>query len=168
MAPRRRQALHRQRRPVAAWWTGDRSVLQTTAGTPGDTARRRFWQRRTAGTDKTKATANLHAPLAGDIASVSSDLLFDDPVKITHPNTLAQDAINGLTETLGQENTLAEAAELAAATGGVYPRPVWDADFTDHPISRAHDQRDAVPDFRFEQLVAVTLWEISSAPTRRP
>lgn len=144
---------------TAAWWTGDRTALTTTSGVLGDTARRRFWQRRLTGNDKTKATAQLHAPLAADIAAVSADLLFGDPVQLTHPDTTVQARIEDLTETLGLENMFAEAAEVEAATGGVYLRPVWDEQFTDHPISRAHDQRMAVPDFRFGQLVAVTLWE---------
>lgn len=150
---------------AAAWWSGDRWALQTAghAGVvhhhPHQADRRRFWQRRQPGRDTTQATSLLHAPLASDIAAVSSDLLFGDPVKITHPDTAVQDAIDEVTDQVGLENTLTEAAELAAATGGVYLRPVWDLEFTDHPISRAHDQRDAVPDFRYGQLVAVTLWE---------
>jgi A118 family predicted phage portal protein len=144
---------------TAAWWSGDRTALATTSGAVGETRRQRFWQRKAVTGDKTKATAQLHAPLAGDIAAVSADLLFGDAVQLTHTNTDVQARLEDITETLGLENMFAEAAEIAAATGGVYLRPVWDTEFTDHPISRAHDQRSAVPDFRFGQLVAVTLWE---------
>lgn len=149
----------------AAWWSGDRQQLGLTSGqstvagqTVTEAGRRRFWRRRTSG-DTTKATPQLHAPLAADIASVSSDLLFGDEVKLTSEDTKAQEQLDLLADQIGLHNTLAEGAEIAAATGGVYLRPAWDDQVADHPLLQVYDQRHAIPDFRYGRLVAVTLWE---------
>jgi len=143
---------------AGAWWSGDRQALQDTAGVAGDTARRRFWQRRKT-SDATKATPQLHAPLAADIASVSADMLFGDPVGLNVDDTNVQAQIEAIEENIGLANRFVEAAETCAATGGVYLRAAWDETVADHSLLQIIDQRHAVPDFRYGVLVAVTLWE---------
>ena len=70
----------------AAWWSGDtRKLAETTAG-GGTTNRRTFWGRRKTGQDGTRATAQLHATLAADIASTSADLLFGEPPDLLIPD----------------------------------------------------------------------------------
>lgn len=143
---------------AAAWWTGDKTQLQAHSPA-GDGKRRAFWGRRKT-SDKTTATQHLHAPVAADIAAVSADLLFGDPIDLTVTDTKVQDQIELLEEDLGLANTFLEAAEQAAATGGAYLRPAWDSEHFTHPVLQVIPQTQAVPDFRYGHLVAVTLWEV--------
>ncbi len=58
---------------------------------------------------------------------------------------------------LGAVNSrLVEAAETAAAIGGVYIYPVWDKDLRDFPIMAIAQADQAVPEFRYGLLTAVT------------
>lgn len=144
-----------------AWWSGDRLSLMNSSGVTGDTKRRRFWQRRQTG-DTSKATAQLHAPLVDDIAAVSADLLFGDPVGLTisdDANPKAQQEIEFLEDALGLANTFLEGAETAAASGGTYLRCAWDTNVADHGLLQTYDQQHAVPDFTYGMLAGVTLWE---------
>lgn len=143
---------------AAAWWSGDVEALKATSDAGGTTGRRRFWQRRQTN-DKTKATSHLHAPLAGDIAAVSAELLFGDEIGLNTDDVKAQEALEALEDAIGLDNRLLEGAELAAATGGVYLRAAWDTTIADHPLSEVIPQTHAVPDFKYGQLVAVTLWK---------
>lgn len=140
-----------------SWWTGNKTDLQAWAPA-GDGNRRSFWGRRKT-KEATKATQHLHAPVAADIAAVSADLLFGDPVGLTTTNEPVQDVIEDLEEKLGLGNLLLEAAETAAATGGAYLRPAWDKRYFEHPVMQVIPHTQAVPDWRYGHLVAVTLWE---------
>lgn len=150
---------------AAAWWTGTETALTDASTTDPtdpsrqtDNRRRRFWDRRRRG-DATKATARYHAPLAADIASVSSDLLFGDPVDLTIGDDAAQAQLETLVDQVGLHNLLAEGAETCAAVGGTYLRPAWNEDLVDHPLLQVYDQRHAAPDFTYGRLAAVTLWD---------
>lgn len=181
-------------RAWSAWWSGDTTKLaETTTG--GGTGRRTFWGRRRTGPDATRATAQLHATLAADIASTSADLLFGEPPSLlvadvglaraherrtagqptvgegdlpawsvaglTAAETVAaQDRLDELADTIGLTNRLLEGAEVAAATGGVYLRPMWDRSAADHPLLTVVDPDMAVPDFRYGMLQAVTFVEV--------
>ncbi|HEU5032673.1 MAG TPA: hypothetical protein VFV01_47675 [Spirillospora sp.] len=141
----------------------------------GQVLRRRFWQRRADARDATQAVRPAHAPLASDMAATSADLLFGTPPDLTLPESTTKDgrpkvdkrrdAIQARMETLIGDtqvnlwSRLLEAAEGAAATGGCYLRAVWDETVADHPLSVPVDQKQALPEFRFGRLVAVTFWE---------
>jgi hypothetical protein len=185
----------RDQKAWAAWWSGDREELAEHTDGGGTTNRRRFWARRRPTGDATRATAQLHAPLAADIAATSADLLFGEPPDLLIPDVglaraharqasageanvaeqlaawpvdsaldptqtvQAQDRLDELADSLGLANRLLEAAEVCAATGGVYLRPVWDRTAADHPLLTVVDAEHGVPDFRYGQLVAVTFVE---------
>lgn len=177
-----------------AWWSGDLHRLADTTHGGGTTGRRSFWARRKNGPESTRATAQLHATLAADIASTSADLLFGETPdllipdvglaraherravgdggmdgdiatwaadsKLTTAETVAaQDRLDELVDELGLANRLLEGAEVCAATGGVYLRPMWDRAAFDHPLLTVVDADRAVPDFRYGRLVAVTFDE---------
>lgn len=55
---------------------------------------------------------------------------------------------------------LVEAAESAAALGGVYIYPVWDTDLRDFPLMAVAQSDMAVPEFRHGILTAVTFHKI--------
>lgn len=146
-----------QAHAASAWWSGSVDDLQSTSEAGGTTGRRRFWNRRKA-SEATTATAFLHAPLAADIAAVSSDLIFGDGFQLTTDDQDAQAQLEVLEEQIGLTNLLAEGGEWAAATGGVYLRPAWDNTVADHPLAEVIPQHQAIPDFMYNRLIAVTLW----------
>lgn len=127
----------------------------------GPAQRHRFWQRRSDSRDQTSAMRAVHAPLAGDMCEVSADLLFgeDGQPDLIVESTDAQATLEDAVEKVALWSRLLEGAETAAAMGGVYLRPLWDTTVADHALSSVVGQEQAVPDFRFGQLVAVTFWE---------
>lgn len=81
-------------RAHAAWWSGDLTELMLTsdchhdgqgARSPersintGPGGQRKFWQRRANARNTPSPIRAVHAPLAGDIAATSADLLFGEP-----------------------------------------------------------------------------------------
>lgn len=161
----------------AAWYSGDEDRLSAVyGGTTGQvrrptegggvlaTAARWFWGRRN--TDANAPRQRLHAPAAADVAATSADLLFGVAPTWTIPEAHGEkpdpDAVateERLLEILdddGIDNTLLEAAEIAGGLSGVYLRPVWDEDLTDHPILAPVHADHAVPEFTFGILTAVT------------
>jgi hypothetical protein len=186
---------HKDQAAWMAWWSGDHRKLQETTQGGGLNGRRSFWSRRKLQNDTSRATSQLHATLAADIASTSADLLFGEPPNLLIPNVglarawerqtaaptmgaegeqlapwpdlglttadvvAAQDRLDELADTLGLPNRLLEGAEVCAATGGVYLRPVWDMSAADHPLLTMVDAEHAVPDFRYGVLTAVTFVE---------
>lgn len=79
----------------------------------------------------------LHIPLAADIANTSASLLFSEPPAFTVEDTTPQTRLDELTEAGSVANTLLEAAEVAAALGGVFLRVTWDASLAARPLLTA-------------------------------
>lgn len=117
-------------------------------------------------------------PIASEMCQASADLLFSDPFTVTVDDTgrtekertapdgtvtlqapTTQDRINDL---LDEEfhSTYAEAAEMCAALGGVYLLVSWDPDLLDHPFPTIKNADQAIPEFRFGRLTAVTFWSV--------
>jgi hypothetical protein len=99
----------------------------------------------------------VHVPLAGDICAASADLLFSEAPQFRADDDVTQARLDQLVDD-GMHASLQTAAEVAAALGGVYLRPVYDQTLRDRPwIDAVHADR-AVPEFRWGQLSAVTFW----------
>jgi A118 family predicted phage portal protein len=176
-----------------AWYCGDPDALsavytgQVAGGDPGDTGffasqpggwghrinrafQRWFWGRpTTAGQPRTK----LHIPLASDIATTSAALLFSEPPKLLVPGedddtgpSRTQKRLDDLSDD-GLHATLLEAAEMAAALGGVYLRICWDRDNADAPWLSPVSADQAVPEWQWGRLSAVTFWRILPADGNR-
>ncbi|GAA0972729.1 hypothetical protein GCM10009551_001590 [Nocardiopsis tropica] len=111
-----------------------------------------------------QATIKLHVPLAGDISSVSADLLFGEAPTLAVADQTAdkvtQDRIDWLMTEGGMHAALLEASELASAYGGVFLRASWDKTVADHPLVDAIAPDCAAPEWRAGRLVAVTLWRV--------
>lgn len=157
------------------WWSGDPDRLESlygggsggygsgpdpkpvqfSAGVMGRIARW-WWGTPTApGERRTK----LHVPIAGDLCGGSANLLFSEPPTFTVDHKATQDRLDELVDD-GMLATLQAAAEVGAALGGVYLRPVYDVDMADRPwLDAVHADR-AVPEFRWGRLSAVTFWRI--------
>ncbi|WP_432182044.1 phage portal protein [Streptomyces sp. NBC_00063] len=155
-----------------SWWSGDTDRLEqlyggSTGGGPdpkrmqyagGVVGRiaRWWWGTPTApGERRTK----MHVPIAGDLCGGSADLLFSEPPKLVVDHTPTQDRLDVLADD-GMLATLQTAAEVGAALGGVYLRPVYDRDVADRPWLVAEHADRAVPEFTWGRLSAVTFWRV--------
>lgn len=154
------------------WWSGDPDRLEQlyggrTAGGPdpkriqyagGIVGRiaRWWWGTPTApGERRTK----MHVPIAGDLCGGSADLLFSEPPKFTVDDDATQTRLDALVDD-GLLATLQTAAEIGAALGGVYLRPVYDTELADRPWIVAEHADRAVPEFTWGRLSAVTFWKV--------
>ncbi|MFI9824425.1 phage portal protein [Streptomyces sp. NPDC052013] len=155
------------------WWGGDPDRLealygagsggfgpgpkpiQYSAGLVGRIARW-WWGTPTApGERRTK----LHVPIAGDLCSGSADLLFSEPPKFTVEHEGTQKRLDQLTDE-GMLAALQTAAEVGAALGGVYLRPVYDRAVADRPWLHATHADRAIPKFTWNRLSSVTFWKV--------
>jgi Phage portal protein, SPP1 Gp6-like len=123
--------------------------------------RRFFWGQPTPPGEK---RTNYHVPIAGDLASASASLLFGRPPVLRPPAGIDEvgdvgDYLESLIDD-GTHATFLEAAEMAAALGGVFLRVVWDTDIADHPWIDMVPADAAVPEFKYGRLVAVTFWSV--------
>ncbi|NEC29579.1 phage portal protein [Streptomyces sp. SID8111] len=142
-----------------AWYSGDRHRLARIYGHHHDPReRRKLWGRILNRPRPSKREARLHVPLAGDIARTSADLLFADMPTITVDNTTAQDRLAVLLDEGRVHETLLQAAEQAAAISGVFLRVTWDRDLVQRPLLTVMQADNAIPEFRFGMLRAVTFW----------
>lgn len=173
----------------AAWHSGDPAQLAAVySGNPAGPARTGLLARAAAvlrrwvwgnTESNSRPRQKVHVPLAGDIAATSADLLFSDPPKIRiatdEPEPAedegeaggdvddeAKDPTQARLDDLVDDGVIAallEAAEIAAAMGGVYLRVVWDTGVNpDRPWIAAVHPDAAVPEWRYGRLWAVTFW----------
>jgi A118 family predicted phage portal protein len=153
-----------------AWYSGDVDRLnavyeqrQRTLDRPAQyrggiqgSAARMFYGRPVG--DLTRPRRQLHVPIAADICQASADLLFAEPPTFTSPDGKTQDRLDGLSDD-GLHTVLAEAAEVDAALGGVFLRVSWDPTVVvDRPFVTPVHADAAVPEFRWNNLTAVTFW----------
>jgi hypothetical protein len=99
----------------------------------------------------------LHVPIAGDIASISADLLFGEPPKLT--STASQDQLDNYIED-GLFPKMREAAEAQSGIGGVYLVNVWDKAIHPRPWITAVQADVGVSEFSRDRLSAVTFWRV--------
>ena len=127
--------------------------------------RPRFWS-----TDvQNERRTMLHVPVAGDISATSASLLFSEHPKIRIPEAdrespseaaaATQDWLEDLFENTLFHARLLEAAEACSALGGVFIKVDWDSTLSEYPIFSVVQADQAVPEFRFGILTAVTFWE---------
>lgn len=105
---------------------------------------------------------DVHIPIPGDLAQLSSELLFSEAPSITLPeadtNKAAQDRLELIVASDEGHAELLRSGEYAAAHGGVYLAVVWDSSVRDHVWMRAYRADCAIPEWRYGNLAAVTLW----------
>jgi len=170
----------------SAWWTNSLEKLQIAygGGSTGDTTG--FFASDTGGRKvhslgpirwfvgkpaiQGAENTKLPIPIAAEMCQASADLLFSDPITVTIGAPKAADGesktANPTQERLNAllddnfHSTMAEAAEVCAALGGVYLRVTWDDTFADGPFSTIKDADTAIPEFKWGRLVAVTFWTV--------
>ncbi|MFI1701963.1 capsid protein [Streptomyces bobili] len=156
-----RLAYRYQNRGTRSYATGRPGQIQNRpsqyrGGVVGTIARW-FWGQPTPLGEK---RANLHMPLARDIARTSSDLLYSEPPALKAKAKDTQKRLEDLMD-LGMKRTLIASGEATAALGGSYLRIVWDEDVQPGPwISLVHAD-GAAPEFvHGDKLKAVTFWSV--------
>ena len=169
----------------SAWYSGDTDQLSSVYGgatgsdpsatgffasdhggfraTVGRALTRWFWGEGSRGPDR---RVKLHVPIAAELCQASADLLFSDTITITSENKDAQDRLDELcTDHFHAE--LVSAAEVCAALGGVYLRVGWDAGTRDEPFLTHVDADQAIPEFSWGKLTAVTFWQVVARDGKR-
>ena len=155
----------------AAWYSGDPEALKefyAHAATASGRRWHRYWAR--IGSRPGAQKAELHVPVAGDLAAVSGALLFGEEPDIHVLEGMGKDAgdaeraadrrlqeiiVNG-----GAYNRFIEAAESAAAISGVFLYPSWDRDLFPVPLANVVQADQAVPTFSFGVLREVIFHEV--------
>lgn len=157
----------------ASWWAGDTGALRDAYQeqsndhdrSPGlrGLLRRMWWGRVPGpGTIGRNRDAQMHVPVAADIAQGSADLLYAEPPALILPDEAQFEATTSRLQTYvddGLHDTLASGAEAGAVFGGRFHRVTWDGRvFADRPfLTTVHADR-AWPEFAWGRLVAVTFW----------
>ena len=152
-----------------AWYVGSPEALNKAYSAPAGRVRpaqyaggivgaaaRLFWGRPVIGG---RRPAQLHVPLAADLAQASSDLLYADPPTVTSDDEKTAEALQAYLDDATIQ-VLAEGAEIGAALGGRYHRVTWDRELANRPFISTVHYDAALPEFRFGRLVAVTFWTV--------
>lgn len=171
--PRNLQPIYQHYDVLDAWYQGDSDRLAALYGDSRGTSTipanhpwqyrggvlgvlgRMFWG---VPTPQGEKRTKLHVPVASDICTMSSDLLFSEPPSITCENAQTQERIDDMLPQL--QATLLEGAEVGAALGGYYLRAVWDQEIAETPWLGAVFADAAVPEWRWGRLFAVTFWRV--------
>jgi len=138
----------------SAAWSGNIPDLIRTSE-PGT-----FWSR--------PGKARVHVPLAADIVTTSSNLLFGEEPRFDLKCDKVQDDIqktrqNRLDEIIRETNfcsRLAEAAESAAALGDVYLKINWDKEGFDVPLVMVVQGDSALPEYRGGRLLCIHFFTV--------
>lgn len=132
-----------------------------------------FWAKE----DPTQPDDKIHVPLAQDIATLSSELLFAKTPRFVVQHSMfladgtpdpAQDAqvaktqarLDKLLDNCQFDALLLAAAEISAALGSTGLRIAWQQGKTRMPVITRVDADACVPEYSFGQLTAVTFWSI--------
>ncbi|TFC59421.1 MULTISPECIES: phage portal protein [unclassified Cryobacterium] len=119
--------------------------------------------------------SSLTVPVAGDLAQLSSDLLFAESPTFTLPGSadvlengvtvkadpklkLAQARLELIMSSDAAHATLLRAGEYAAAHGWTYLSVVWDKTFRSNVWFRAFRADCVIPEWKYGELAAATLW----------
>lgn len=168
-----------------AWWTGDTEELSEIYETRHlfESATRRarrylrpgqesqdlfFW-----GRPNEQGTKRRHVSVPAAVARASAALLFSKPPRIApgpddEANEELADRMEMIFGATAYGGSLHEAAELTSVHGTVYLRPWIDKEVADHVVPSHVPADRAIPEFRFNRLVAVTFWTDVSEPGEQP
>lgn len=138
----------------SAWYSGSNERLlkyYTNKMTELDSTDNLFF----AKLEKEERANVVHMPAAGDIASMSSNLLFSEPPVITMSKDNTSDVIKSFIEENSLNSFLLESGELAAALSGVFLKLNFEKRLTDLPILTMIN-----PEFSFPSFLYGRLWEV--------
>lgn len=163
----------------SAWFAGDSEQLSSVYGgatgsdptatgffasdhggfraTVGRALTRWFWGEASRGPDR---RVKLHVPIAAELCQASADLLFSESITVKAGNQAAQERLDEFCDDYFHSE-ISAAAEVSAALGGVYLRVTWDMkNWPDAPFITHVDADQAIPEFAWGRLTAVTFWQV--------
>ena len=140
----------------SAWYSGDPQQLLNLYSSslffPPDSDRGRFWAR----IEADERAGCVHLPIAGDIASTSSNLLFSEtPEFLYEKEGPGGDRIDDFIKENGLLSILLEAAEMSAAMSGVFLKLDIEPKLISLPIISVVTPLQAIPYFWRGRL-----WEV--------
>lgn len=127
---------------------------------------RLFWGKRV---QSEASRTVLHVPMAADVATMSSDMLWaepptftaaidDDKGKRSPAEDQTQSRLDVIMNSSDAHEMLNESGELTSALGGTFLACEWNIAAREHVYVRAYDADTAVPEFSAGRLTAVTFW----------
>ena len=169
----------------SAWYAGDSDQLSSVYGgatgadpsatgffasdhggfraTVGRALTRWFWGESSRGPDR---RVKLHVPIAAELCQASADLLFGEQITLQVEDETTQARLDELCDD-DLYSELAEAAEVCAALGGVFLRVSWDDTVAEGPFLTHVDADQAIPEFTWGRLTAVTFWQVVARDGKR-
>lgn len=182
--PANQTRRYSQMRTNSTWYGGDPVELRALYGGEVVPTRKRqslaaraydwFWGQ----ADPSAPDDKIHVPVAQDIAQMSSELLFAAPPRfVVQPREVdattgkptdahakeveqTQRRLDAILDGCQFQSVLLAAAETSAALGAAGLRISYDAATMEMPVITRVDADAIVPEYRFGQLVAVTLWHV--------
>lgn len=148
----------------SAWYSGDplqiSDALASKVNIP--TRQGQFWAQEI----KNERRIMLHVPIAGELSTTSSNFLFSEMPTVTLPGVKIDDPkvkkMRQLLDRNGFYNSILEAAEIASAMGGIFLKINWDKKLFPYPVLNIAQPDNALPEFKFGILTAVTFWKAIS------
>lgn len=136
----------------AAWYSGNGdNIAKAHISKAGS-----FWAKEITNDRKTM----LHIPIAGDIASTSSDLLFGEFPNIAIENEKAKERLENIIQLSDVKAKLLEASETAAALGGIGLKINWNKNIADYPILSVAQADNIIPEWTHGILTAMNFWKV--------
>lgn len=129
-----------------AWYSGDKNKLTNNAD------RNHFW------TNRKSCIRKLHVPIASDIATYSSDLLFSERPRIIL-NKDDEELNKSFNELLIQNDFFGKlnfAGEICSAFGDVYLKINWDKELFNYPVINVISPELALPEFTFGIMTSIS------------
>ncbi|WP_328438278.1 hypothetical protein [Nocardia puris] len=161
------------------WWEGDADKLASAHGEPEPARRsggfmqrirRLFWGTKT---DVSQQPRALHVPVAADIVQTAASTLLPEPVafRVADGDTVASDEartrVDLILNSPQMHSGMLQSAEACSALGDVYGRIVWNSAIRDHAwIDWVHADQ-AVPEFQYGVLSALTVWRVVDEDTEK-
>jgi len=150
-------------------WANQTNLFRGSSGTQKSYGWRKIFSRndykQRGGTEGAITTGDgaILDPILGDLASVSSDLLFGEPIKVkvefpdmSQGDEVFQDYINDTITRMIPE--LTESAEINAAVGSSFIRVNWREDLQPYPLIETLHPQNVKGFFWGKILEAATIW----------
>ena len=167
----------------SAWWAGDVDRLTDIYSSKTGHRSRRYGPRGREikgdkdvffwGRPNPQGTKRRHVTTPASVARASAGLLFSKAPRMSpgpedEKNKELADRIDKIFGPDAYGGELIAAGEMCSALGGVYLRPWWDKEVVGHVVP-SHVAADcAIPEFRFDRLIAVTFWTVVSGAGETP
>lgn len=138
----------------SAWYSGDSNILINYYSINPMLNQSLFWTKKA-----NKSDIRVHVPMAGEIAESSANILFGESPYIRTNSKALNKQIDITLKRNEFYSKIIEAAELAAALGGVFIKHCWDSELSEYPIPVITQPDRAIPLFKFGILDEVLFWK---------